>query len=375
MKIVFLARSLGLGGAEGQLVTLVAGLRRRGHEVSVFIFYDENAFAAELAQAGVSICSLAKKGRWDVFPFLRRLLRGLRRERPDILHGYLPVPNILIGMMKPFLKGAKSVFGVRASNLELKKYDWLTRLSYRFEADFAQWSDSIVANSESGRAHAEKLGFPVERMVVIPNGTDTDRFHPDPEARARIRAEIGVGDGTPVIGLVARLDPMKDHPNFLHAALEFCKRVPNVKFVCVGDGFPAYRAYLEKLSARLGLAELVVWMGKRDDVAAIINGFDVATLSSLSEGFPNCLAEAMACGVPCVTTDVGDAARIVGDTGIIVPPRQSVDLAKGWFDMLRRLRDDGPGLREAVRRRVVTDFSRGSLVVRTERHLRALLTG
>ena len=373
MKIAFLVRSLGQGGADRRLATLAVGLKRLGHEVSVIAIYGENASAAEIEKAGVRVRSLEKKGRRDIFPFLRRLRRTLGRERPDILFGSSPVANILIGMVKPFLKGAKTVFGVHAVRTGAKKSDWLARLFHRFETDFAQWCDSIIVGSDNDRKQMEKRGFPAPRISVISSGVDTARFRPDDEVRAHIRSAFGVDPRIPVIGLVARLEPAQDHPNFLHAAAEFHRRIPEVKFVCVGHGPAAYRVYLEKLAERVGVAGRVLWTGAREDVHVVVNGFDVATLASNDDGFPICLLEAMACGVPCVTTDVGEAGRIVGDTGIVVPRRQPEALAKGWFDMLHRLRYARTELRETARRRIVAEFSRDSLVARIERHFHAVL--
>ena len=374
MKIVFLARSLDYGGAERQLVTLAAGLRERGHEVSIAVFYSGGNLEARARDAGVAILSLGKRGRWDVAGFAWRFLKTLRALRPDILHGYLATADLLAVLARPFLPGTKTVLGIRASNMELRHYDWLARLIDRLEALNASPADLVIANSEAGRAHALLRGFPDGKMVVVPNGIDTQLFGPDPLTRARVRADLGVGNEKRLIGLVARLDPMKDHPTFLNAAAQFLKSGGAARFVCVGDGPRDYREALHSLARELGLEATLLWVGARDDTPALYNALDLLTLTSaFGEGFPNVLGEAMACGVPCVATDVGDAKRILGEAGTIVPPRDPAALAAAWRATLNRLAQEGEALRVQARQRIVTQFSAEAMVAQSERYLLALV--
>jgi glycosyltransferase involved in cell wall biosynthesis len=201
-------------------------------------------------------------------------------------------------------------------------------------------------------------------MVVIPNGIDTKRFCPDPEARQRIRAEWGVTESEKLIGLVGRLDPMKDHPTFLRAAALLMQEREDVHFVCVGDGPADYRRELHALGEELGLGQRLIWASARGDMPAVYNALDIATSSSYGEGFPNVVGEAMACGVPCVVTHVGDSARIVGETGVVVPPKDPEALAVGWKSSLAR---DGSEVALKARLRVEENFSVGRMVERTEK--------
>lgn len=267
------------------------------------------------------VCSLGKRHRWDVPGFLWRLLQLLRRQRPDILHGYLAVPNLLTVLLKPLFPRTRMVWGERASNVDLSRYDRLSRLSWRVESRLAHFADLIVVNSRAGLRYAAANGFPEEKMVVIPNGIDVERFRPDPEAERRVRTEWGVSDDETLVGLVARMDPMKDHPTFLKAAAMLVSKQGGLRFVCVGDGSAAYLSELQALGRELGLEGRLIWAGARGDMSAVYNALDVAVSSSAyGEGFPNVIGEAMACGVPCVVTDVGDSAWIVGETGFVVEP-------------------------------------------------------
>ncbi len=373
MKVLLINRSLAYGGIERQLTVLAAGLRQRGHDVSVVVFYPGGALEADLLRSGVSVVSLDKRGRWDVVPFLFRMLRSARSDRPDVLYSFLPVPNIIVAALLPVLRPSRVVWGVGAADVDLSLYDWLTRLSYGLEARLSRLADLIISKSVAGRDHAVAQGFPAERMVVIPNGIDIERFRPDAEARRRLRGEWGVAEQETLIGLVARLDPIKDHPTFLRAAAALFERSPGARFACVGDGPAGYRRALGEVAAELGIGERVVWVAARDDVSAVYNALDIATCASLSEGFPNTVGEAMACGTPCVVTDVGDSAWVVGDTGVVVPPGKPQALAQGWRAMLERLEREGPSVGAAARARIAENFRAEDLARRTEAAFETLL--
>ena len=361
LKIAFLARSLNYGGAERQLATLTVGLHECGHEVTVVVFYGGGPIEAEIGAAGVPVHALNKRSRWHAIGFFIDLVRQLRRLRPDVVHSYLTVPNVIAAIAKPFLFNHRLVFGVRASSFDLDQYDWLTKFSATLERRLSFAADRIIANSRAGFEHYLSLGWPGNRMVVIPNGIDVDTFASDREARSRIRAEWRVGDDQPLIGLVGRLDVLKDHPTFLRAAARLAETRLDIRFVCVGDGPDPYRQSLKQMADDLGLSKRVIWANFRGDMPAVYNALDILCLSSVSEGFPNVVGEAMACGVPCVVTDVGDAANIVGDTGIVVPPGNPEAMAQGLIEMLGRNSADGRSPRE----RIVANFGHERMIQAT----------
>jgi len=373
LRLLFLTRSLTYGGSERQLVALAKGLWRQGVSVTVATFYPGGPLGRDIESTGVSIESLEKRARWDVLGFFWRLLRLVRRIQPTILHGYLATANILTVLLKPFFPSAKIVWGLRASNMELERYGYVDQIQSWVECKLSHFADLIVVNSHAGFDFAARKGFPQDKMVVIPNGIDTERFVPDRLLRDKLRTEWGVGPTEILIGLVARLDPMKDHPTFLRAAAFFARECPHVRFVCVGDGAASYREQLQALSRELGLAESLRWVGFRDDIAAVYNSLDLACSSSLfGEGFSNAIAEAMACGVPCVVTDVGDSAAIVGATGEVVPGGDPQALANGWRRLRARLRVQ-PDLRAEARNRIAQHFGVASLVERTSAALHSVL--
>lgn len=369
---MFLARALGLGGAERQLVALARGLHVRGHSVTVATFYPDGELAAELDAAGVGRVSLDKGGRWDLAAFARRLRHRIAAERPQIVHGYLPPANVAAALVRPFAPACWLVWGVRASYMNLARYDWFARAVDRVEARLSRRADLIIVNSQAGREYAASRGFPDERLRLVRNGIDTARFAPRPAEGRALRATWGLGDGHEVIGLVARIDPIKDHETFLRAFRRLAASRPGVRAVLLGDGPQEYRTHLKRLAKDLSVEDRLVWLPFQPEPATLYSAFDVACSSSAGEGFSNALAEAMACAVPCVATRVGDATEILGDAGALVPPRDPDALADALASLLERRRAE-PELGQAARKRVAERFSVESMVLRTESLLQALV--
>jgi glycosyltransferase involved in cell wall biosynthesis len=369
-RIVILVRRLDQGGAQRQLIALALGLKALGRDVHVALFYPGGAFEAELGSHGVPIYVPGKHGRWDTIGFLIRLASCLRRLQPDVVYSFMDVPNILAATLKPFLAGARIVWGVRASNMNLSRYDWLSRLAYTLERRLARFADCIIANSDAGKRHAVANGFPEGKMVVIPNGIDTKYFRFDSEGRQQVRSAWGLDEDEILVGLVARLDPMKDHLTFLEAASRIARERHHVRFVCVGDGPAAYAEVLKQQAAVLGLTSRLIWAGARDNMPAIYSALDISSSSSsFGEGFSNTIAEAMACGVPCVVTDVGDSAHIVADTGSVVVPGDGFASAAAIQRLIDLPAAGRQALGEACRARIVSEFGVDRLVQRTEQAL------
>ena len=367
--LVLIARKLDPGGSERQLVALSKELKARGYMVHVLLFYKGGMFDDELAAAGVPLYYLGKKGRWDVFSFFWRFVAIARRLNPAVVYSFLDVPNIMALLLRPFIKQLRVVWSIRAAFMEMQQYDWMARLVPALENRLCRGADCIIANSRAGRDWAVRRSFPADKLCVIENGIDTERFCPNPKARENVRQEWGVEASEKLVGLPARLDPMKDHRTFLKACASVASRREDIRFVCVGGGPERYRAELIALANRLGLADRLTWAGRRTDMPSVYCGLDiVASSSSFGEGFPNVVAEAMSCGVPCVVTDVGDSARIVGEVGEVVPPRDAEALAAALNRMLSRTDEDAE-LRRLARQRIVGKFSMQRMVSQTEKVL------
>jgi glycosyltransferase involved in cell wall biosynthesis len=337
IALLILARQFGEGGAERQLLALLRGLDKQKFSLTVATFYPGGALSPELnAIDSLRAVPLNKLGPWDILGFARRLARLIREVEPDIIYGYAGPANV-IALLFGKLRGAKVLWAIRASKWDPSRYGLPGQLSFWLERRLARYADRIIANSEAGRDYARRLGFPLSRLAVIENGIDSDRFRPDPAGRERIRTGWHVEHGQRLIGLIARLDPDKDHPTFLKAAAKLTRANVHIRFVCVGDGPSPYRERLRRLAADLGLETVLIWSRDGSDLPAIYNALNIVVNCSTSEGFSNVIGEAMSCGIPCVVTDVGDSARIVGSAGEVVPPSDPVALAAGIMRMLARV--------------------------------------
>ena len=202
-------------------------------------------------------------------------------------------------------------------------------------------------------------------MVVIPNGFDLNLFKPDLEGRTLVRQELRIPEDTMLIGMVGRFDPQKDHYNFIKAAALLQKEIPDVQFLLCGDDITWENQKLSKWIDETGFHGYFHLLGRRSDISRIMTALDIAS-SSYGEGFPNVVGEAMSCGVPCVVTDVGDSALIVGDTGIVVPPKDPNALALAWKKLIEIGKDKRQKLGHNARLRIRENFNLPSVVRRYE---------
>ncbi len=345
MKIAFIIRDLGHGGAQRQLVLLATGLVREGHEVSVLHFYD-GAFRAELESGGVHTLCIGKKSRWDLAGFFFRLIQAARSVRPEVIHGYLAESNLMALLLKPFCGFPRIVWGVRDSQTDAHLWGILGRLSFSLNCLLARFANLIICNSQAGRDYYAARGYPLKKMHVIPNGIDTERFQPQPRTPSK---EI-------TFGLVGRMNPMKDHATFLAAAA----LDPHAKFIIVGSGDAAYEQQMRDLAASLGLNDRLTWLPAQNDMPAVYAKFDcLVNSSAFGEGFSNVIGEAMACGVPCIASNVGDSAWIIGDKSQVFPVGDHTALAH----CMLAFHPHNP------RQRIVDEFSVAKLIERTSRLL------
>ncbi len=365
LRVLHIITGLGQGGAESVLFRL-ATYPGTDVEHVVVSLTDEGLYGERLRAAGVAVHALGmKRGRVSLggFMALRSLIAS---SRPDAVQTWMYHAD-LIGGLAARLAGVRAIaWGIRNSGEHLERSSRSARLVLRACALLSgRVPKAIVcAAQKSAERHADK-GYDRERMVVIANGYDLSRFAPNDEARQRVRAQWGLPQDVPAIGCVARWDPLKDHANLLRAVAALVRdgRDAGLRCVLIGRGMDTANAELAALIDRLGLRDRLVLAGPSDDVPAAMNGLDLHVLSSCAEGFPNVVAEAMACGVYCVVTDVGDAAYIVGDAGVVVPPEQSEALARGIETALREVASRGRARAgEAGRARVLENFDLARMV-------------
>ncbi len=356
-SILFLIPRLITGGAQRQLVTLAGGLKRLGYPVKVAVFYGGWELEADLKKVKVPIVNLGKKNRWNVPIHYFKLISLLWREHPKVLYSYMSLANDWSILVKPWAPSTRIIWGIRGSKSNLRNDDWQGRLTYLLETRLARFADRIICNSFAGLDAAVRRGFPRSKLSVIPNGIDVEQFRHIRKYREQFRQEWKIKEREKLIGLIARLSPVKDHKTFLHAIALLVQERKDVRFICVGGGSTSYEKVLREQARNLNLDNVLTWTGDRQDMQTVYNGLDILALSSSSEGFPNVVGEAMACGVPCVVTDAGDSALIVDDTGEVVPARNPVALKDGMIKMLAKIEEEKNTLSQRCRDRIVKEFS------------------
>jgi len=352
MRILHVITDLNVGGAETMLYRLVQEMAGREHRVVSLT--GPGPIGDRLRRLGVETQAL-EMGRLPNPAKVVRLARIVREFRPAVVHTWMYHSNLIGGIAARLAGGVPIVWAIHSCVLGPDRARRTTRWTVALGAWLSGWlPDQIVAVSRASRDQHAAIGYDPTRLVVIPNGFDVEQYRPDPVARRAVRDELGLHPDTVLIGLVARIDPVKDHAGFIRAATLLAKRQARVAFLLCGDG-------TESLAGAIGdagLSDRFRILGRRDDVPRVMNALDVATLcSAAGEAFPLVIGEAMACGVPCVVTDLGDCSLLVGDTGRVVPPRDPEALAAAWEDLVVLGPDGRRRLGREARRRIERRYS------------------
>jgi glycosyltransferase involved in cell wall biosynthesis len=359
------------GGAERQLLYLANGLRSRGHRIGVISLFSNSEFEQDCSELGLNHRTLRVRGGRDLPLSLFRFLRLIRRDRPAVVLGYLTTANLMCGLARLASPGTRIVWSIHTTDFATVPHDRFARAAESVQRRLSRICHLVIVCSVAGAEEAVARGYPGAKIRVVECGIDSTRFRPDRAGGRRIRAEWGVAPEEILIGLVARVVPEKDHFTFLAAAAEFTRQQPKARFVCLGqEPFPDYARSVRGEASRLGLEGRIVWAGVRRDMPAAYSAFDILTLTSnAGEAVSNAVGEAMACGVPCVVTDVGDSLRLVGDTGVVVPPREPDALVRGWTTLLL----SESALSAKTRRRIEENYGLARMVTRTEALLSSLI--
>lgn len=367
MRILHIITGLNTGGAERALFNLLSGGLGSSQELAVLSLQDDGTVGSSIRQLGVPVFALGMQRGLPSLKNLNRLFQIVREIQPNVLQGWMYHGNIAASFASMMAQGNPAVsWNVRHSLYDLKVERPLTRQIIRGNRLFSGSADSIIYNSHLSKSQHEAFGFKDRRGLVIPNGFDLESLVPPQECEQTVRAEFGLSTNALVVGHVARFHALKDHASFLKAAAQVAHQRRNVRFLLVGRDVSLQNAALQGI-VPAHLEDRFVFAGERSDVHRLMRAMDVFCLSSVSEAFPNVLGEAMATGVPCVTTDVGDSAQIVGDTGLVVRPADSGLLAEGLLSLISMSCDERRKLGTAARQRIKQRYSLGKVVGQYEK--------
>jgi glycosyltransferase involved in cell wall biosynthesis len=365
IKIMHVITTLGPAGAETMLYRIASGMDGSRFENEVVSLTGILDLAERMQEIGVRVRTLGMRKRMPNPLLVMRLAQWIRESKPDIIHTWMYHAN-LVGALAARLAGnVPVVWGIHHSALDPRVDKRRTLLVSRACALLSRkLPNRIVCCSEAALRIHKKLKYAAEKLEVIPNGFDLVQVKPDPSARVSVRKELGIPKHAPVIGIAARFHPYKDHHNFIRAAGLLHKQIPEVHFLLCGLNITWQNSQLAGWIEAAGIRDCCHLLGLRRDMSRLYTGMDIATTASCSEAFPVAIGEAMACETPCVVTDVGDSALIVGETGSVVAPRDPAALAEAW----QKLIEGGPELRRrlgmAARRRVQQLFALPAIVER-----------
>jgi len=345
-KIFVVTAGLRGGGAEAMLARLATARPSIADEITVVSLIPAEAHVARLVAGGVEVLELRFDKAGGIVTGLFKLARLIAERRPQIVQGWM-YHGDLAALVALALSGRRRdthlVWGIRCSAMDWRSYGPGLALVVKACALLSRWPDMVTANSAAGLKSHMALGYHPRRAQVVANGIDLDEFRPDTVARAAVRSEFAIPEDAIVLAHVARVDAMKDHGSFLAAMA----MLPDVSALLVGAG-----------AENLAPARNLFRLGRRCDVARLFAAADfVVSSSRFGEGFSNVLAEGMACGLPAVATDVGDAKLIIGDTGLVVPPENPDALAAA----IRQLAGESAGARaergSRARARIAENFA------------------
>lgn len=356
MRVLHLITTLSVGGAEQMLVKLLRALDQRAFEPTVVTLVDEGPLIEVIRSMGIRVETLGLQRGAISVRGLARLTRIIRRTKPDLIQSWMYHANLAASLARPWTpRKTPIIWNIRQSLYELSSERLLTRAVVHSGKYFAPHADAIINNAHSSQRQHASIGYRNARSVVIPNGFEIDRFRPDPTARVSVRREIGIPEEAVVIGMAARMHPLKDHANFLRASRAALAADPRLHFVLVGRETDTHSLVLD--AAANGLRGRLHALGERSDMPRVLNALDVLVSASCGEGCPNVVGEAMSCGVRVVGTNVGDTANVIGNCGEVVAPENSALLADAMLSVAGQSSAIGFTLSDAARERIRTHYS------------------
>lgn len=378
MKILHVITGLSTGGAEMMLYKLLSGMNRERFEPVVISLMDRGTLGDRIEALGIPVHTIGLKLGKSTPLSIWCLIRTLRQFQPDLIQGWMIHGNLAAQLASTSMFMPKKVpilWNIRHSALSKSDASNVTLLLIKVLSYLSHLPVKIIYNSKVGAYDHEKIGYNLNKTQIIPNGFDTKLFTTSLEARRHFRGELGLSEDAFLIGLIGRFHPMKDHSTFLQSAKALLATKPGVQFVLVGKEVDWDNPLLRRVILDLELTNQVHLLGERADIPYITAALDIATSASYGEGFPNVIGEAMSCGVPCVVTDVGDSAWIVGNTGQVVQPRNPEALCAGWLKLMEMGVEARHDLGDKARQRIEDLFSIESIVQQYEQLYQEVIDG
>jgi len=349
------------------LYKLLSRMRKDRFENIVFTLKEKGSLSKDFESQNISVYSVGGMGGVLRVSALIKSLNILRQINPDLIQGWLPHGNLIAILVSAFLPYRLSaLWNIRYTALPKAEAKRATLFIIKLLSILSFLPQKIVFNSKTGANDHCRMGYRSDKSCIIPNGFDTKLFSPSEKNRRSVRLELNIPEEAILIGLIGRFDPLKDHRCFLKAGEKLLSNKREIYFLLAGRDVDWQNQQLKQLIEKLGMSEKVFLLGERRDIPRITAALDIAACSSVAEGFPNVIGEAMSCGIPCVVTDVGDSAWLVGDSGMVVPPRNHEALCEAWLKLIEMGSEKRRVLGEKARKRIEDHFSIQKVVKKYE---------
>lgn len=361
MKILFVTTGLSTGGAEMMLLKLLENIKRTSFLPRVVSLRSGGELVSRIEALDIPVISLDINYGSRFFVGCFRLFLELKQFKPDVVQTWMYHADIIGGVVARLAGFKRVVWGIRNSDLNPRLSKKSTLLVVKMCSFFSKYiPERIVTCSTRAKDVHVQIGYCESKFVVLPNGFDLARFTLKPMAKLSLCSQVEIPESSKLVGLVARYDPQKNHSGFIEAAKCVLASMPDVHFILAGGMVDENNSELKALIQAKGLCRNVHLLGRRDDVPDLMAAFDVlVSSSSYGEAFPNVLGEAMACGVPCAVTDVGDSAEIVNETGYVVPVGDMHGLARCIIRLLNLDPGEKSKLGRQARARVEAKYEIG----------------
>ena len=361
IKIALIVRSLETGGTERQVIEIASGLNKENFKAYIISFYNKGELIELAKKKNIEIIFIGKKNRYDFIYFLYKFFTSTNKSKPDIIHSFLDSPNIFSSIYKFFFRKPVLIWGIRSSNMDLTKYKKIRTISKFIELYLSKLPNEIVYNSFNAIKNNYKYKT---KYSIIQNGIDTNKFFKSDDYRVEYRNRWGLDNSFFIIGMVARFDPKKDHETFIKASKIISSKRTEIRFALVTN----YKNKLIDLIDFYGMKKYFIIETDITETNKIYPAFDINTLSSaFGEGFPNVIAEGMACATPTIATDTGDSKEIIGNNELIITPKDPNALANCWLKLYNQSLKERIKIGIEQRNRIVYNYSKEIMLKNSEK--------
>lgn len=359
MKVLHIITGLGLGGAEMMLYKLLSSMDQPENTAEVISLSPNDVMGDRISELGIKVHTLDMKGGLPTPKGILKMSRLIKAFQPDVVQTWMYHADLLGGVTAKLVSKSKIVWNIRQGDLEYRNVKLHTYITAKLCAWLSPFvPNAILTNSHKARENHVKVGYKDKKFNVIPNGFDIDLFKPSSNAEQSLRRELGLGTDTKIIGTVGRFHHQKDFKNFVDASKLIAESFPKAHFCMCGANLDTDNDELMTWIKDAGVQEYIHLLGRRDDIYNVVAAFDIfVSSSSCGEAFGNVIGEAMTCGTPCVVTNVGDSAIIVGNTGRVIERENSTLLAEAVIDLLSLSEEEFLEEEKLARERIVENYS------------------